>query len=225
MLKKTPSAIIFDLDGTLVDSALDLTASLNYVLKKAGRQAIDIEHVRNMVGQGARALIVKGFSHTGTLPTDSEIDVLLTEYLDYYFDHISAQTVLFDGLEEVLKSLKQQNIPMAVCTNKVSKLSNALLKNLEIDHYFSAVTCGDSFDFKKPDPRHLLKTCKMIGVDPSKAIMVGDSKIDIDTAIAANIPSIAVSFGYSEIAISALGADMVIDHYDQFMDAAAKLIP
>lgn len=225
MFKNKPSAIIFDLDGTLVDSAIDLTASLNYVLELAGRDKIELSAVRQMVGQGARALIIKGFSHSGSLPAEHQIDEILQQYLDHYLLNISAGTIVFDGAMEILEKLKHHNIPIGICTNKLSKMSHALLNELNIDHYFSSICCGDTFDYKKPDPRHLLSTCQMMGVDPKYAIMVGDSASDINGALAANIPVIAVSFGYTDIPVKELGADIIIDHYGEFVDAVNKIIP
>ncbi len=219
MLNKKPTAVIFDLDGTLVDSALDLTATLNHLLRINGRETIDNSVVRHMVGEGARALIIKGFSHTGDLPSEDKLDEIFEEYLNYYLANVSVETVMFDGVLNVLNKLQAQGIPMAVCTNKITELTHALLKSLEIDHFFSAITCGDSFDYKKPDPRHLYSTCDMMNVDPTGAIMVGDSASDVNSAIAANMPVIGVSFGYTAIPMRELGPNIVIDHFDEFIEA------
>ena len=223
MLKNKPNAVIFDLDGTLVDSALDLTATLNHILKKHGRETIDNSVVRHMIGEGARALIVKGFSHTGSLPTDAEIDIIFEDYLDYYLANVSVETVMFEGLTDVLAKLHEQNIPMAVCTNKIEQLTLLLLKDMNIDYYFSAITCGDSFDYKKPDPRHLFSTCDLMNVDPARTIMVGDSASDINAALNANMPVIGVTFGYTAIPMQELGASAVIEHYNEFMPTLERL--
>ncbi|MDA0707801.1 MAG: phosphoglycolate phosphatase [Proteobacteria bacterium] len=221
--KRLPSAVIFDLDGTLVDSALDLTAALNHILNQEGRISIENDLIHHMVGQGARALIIKGMDHTGTVPDDKEIDRILQNYLDYYLANITTKTVTFDGVEAVLSALKEMKIPLGVCTNKVTNLTVSILKGLNIEHYFDAVTCGDSFTYRKPDPRHLLSTCKMINADPGYAIMVGDSANDIDAATDANMSTIGVTFGYTPIPMDQLGADHIIDHYSEFMIAMRKI--
>lgn len=219
MLKNKPSAILFDLDGTIADTALDLSATLNHILLKNGRSEIDHTLVRNMVGQGAKALIIKGFSHTGETPSDELVDALFEEYLSYYLEHISDETVVFEGGIEMLEILKKQNIPLAICTNKNIELTHALLKDLKIDHYFDAVTCGDSFQFKKPDPRHPIETCKLMNADPAHAIMVGDSINDIAAGNNANMLTVGVSFGYTETPVRDLSPDIIIDHFNEFFDA------
>ncbi|MDA9180558.1 HAD hydrolase-like protein, partial [Emcibacteraceae bacterium] len=166
MLKNKPSAILFDLDGTVADTALDLSATLNYILKQNGRDEIENNLIRNMVGQGAKALILKGFSHTGSAPSEDQLDILLDQYLEYYLSHISDKTEIFPGTLELLDILKSQNINIAICTNKNIELTHTLLEDLKIKHYFNAITCGDSFEFKKPDPRHLYETCKLMNADP-----------------------------------------------------------
>lgn len=219
MLKNKPSAILFDLDGTIADSALDLAATLNHLLTSAGRRPIDSALVRNMVGEGAKALLIKGFEHNGETPSEELVDDLFNQYLDYYTAHICVETVLFPGALGMLDSLKSMDIPLAICTNKLTSLSNLLLKELEIDHYFSAVGCGDSFEFKKPDPRHLYATCEMLGAEPARAIMVGDSINDIAAGVKANMKTIGVTFGYTEIPMSELGAHITIDHFGELIPA------
>lgn len=219
MLKNKPSAIIFDLDGTIADTALDLSATLNHILKQNGRDEIENSLIRNMVGQGAKALILKGFSHTGDIPTEKHLDILFDQYLKYYLNHISDKTKIFPGAIELLENLKNHNIKIAICTNKNIELTHALLKDLKIKHYFDAITCGDSFNFKKPDPKHLIETCKLMNVDPIKAIMVGDSINDISAGNSAKMLTVGVTFGYTETPVSKLGPDIIIDHFDQFIDA------
>lgn len=219
MLKTKPSAILFDLDGTIADTALDLSATLNHLLTMAGRDPIDHSLVRHMVGQGAKALIMKGFSHTGDTPDEYEMDALFDQYLEYYSAHIADKTVLFPGALKTLTSLKTQDIPLAICTNKNIELTHALLDELKIDHFFSAVTCGDSFPFKKPDPKHLTATCDLMDADPAQAIMVGDSINDISAGLAAGMLTVGVTFGYTEKPVQEFGPDIVIDHFDEFFDA------
>lgn len=219
MLKNRPSAILFDLDGTVADTALDLSATLNHLLAQNDREQIDHALIRNMVGQGAKALIIKGFTHTGKAPDTLEVNALFDQYLDYYSNHIADETTLFPGVINLFDQLKSQNIPLAICTNKNIELTHSLLKTLKIDHYFDAVTCGDSFPYKKPDPRHLNATCALMDADPTAAIMVGDSINDIDAAKAANLLSIGVTFGYTETSMADLAPDIIIDHFDGFIDA------
>jgi len=219
MLENKPSAILFDLDGTIADSAPDLAATLNHLLMNAGRQPIEYALVRNMVGEGAKALLIKGFTHNGETPSEKLVDDLFKEYLDYYMAHICVETVLFPGVLNMLDSLKSMDIPLAICTNKLASLTNSLLDDLYIDHYFSAVACGDSFDFKKPDPRHLYATCELLGAEPSTAIMVGDSINDVAAGKNANMKTIGVTFGYTEIPMSELGADITIEHFDELLPA------
>lgn len=219
MLKKIPSAILFDLDGTIADTALDLSKTLNHLLIQAGRDQIDHSLVRNMVGQGAKALIMKGFSHTGDAPDDDDLDRLFDQYLEYYLQHIADETVLFHGTLSMLDQLKAQDIPLAICTNKNIELTHALLAEMKIAHFFDAVTCGDSFPYKKPDPRHLISTCAQMNADPDHAIMVGDSVNDIAAGLAANMLTVGVTFGYTEKPVQEFGPHIVIDHFDQFFDA------
>lgn len=218
-----PSAVIFDLDGTLVDSARDLTQSLNHVLKLAGRPAMNISQVRHMVGDGARALIIKGFSETGSVPESSEIDVIQATFLDFYHANITDQTIVFPGALNVIKQLTALNIPLGLCTNKALKLSEKLIQEIGLAPYFSAVTGGDSFDYRKPDPRHLTATLDRMKAAPDRAIMVGDSSSDIIAAQRAEIPVIGVSFGYTKVPITSLSPDTIIDHFDDFFPALQKL--
>ncbi|VAV88120.1 Phosphoglycolate phosphatase [hydrothermal vent metagenome] len=214
-----PSAIIFDLDGTLVDSAPDLCGALNHVLRQAGRPEMDIARVRHMVGDGARALIIKGFSTSGDLPDANGINAILQDFLDFYLDNITAQTVIFPGALNVLKKLAEMNIPLGLCTNKAIKLTTKLMAESGLSGYFSAIIGGDSFDYCKPDPRHLTSTLNDMKASPDGAVMVGDSINDILAAKAAGIPVICASFGYSKTPIATLNPDAIFDHYDTFFDA------
>jgi len=223
LMSSSPSAIIFDLDGTLVDSARDLTGALNHVLRQARRPKIDISKVRDMVGDGAKALIIKGFSETGSLPSEADMPIIWQDFLDYYLENITRETIVFPGALSVIKELKAKNIPMGLCTNKVIKLTHKLMTEIGLADYFSAIVGGDSFDYRKPDPRHITSTLEQMQCDPTRAIMVGDSANDIIAAQKANIPVIAVSFGYSKDPVSTLNPDVVIDHYDQFLEKMSRI--
>ncbi len=223
MLNNKPSAVLFDLDGTIADTALDLAATLNHLLTTSGRNEIHHDRVRNMVGEGARALIIKGFEYNNEELTDQEVEVLHDEYINYYRSHIADKTVLFPNVFITLETLVRQNIPLAICTNKSIELTHLLLKQLKIFDLFTAVTCGDSFAYKKPDPRHLITTCKLMKADPKQAIMVGDSINDIDAAKRANMLSVGVSFGYTLTPIDELSPNIIINHFNEFFDALNKV--
>ena len=216
MLNNKPSAVLFDLDGTIADTALDLAATLNHLLITSGRNEIHHDRVRNMVGEGARALIIKGFEYNNEELTDQEVEVLHDEYINYYRSHIADIT---------LETLVRQNIPLAICTNKSIELTHLLLKQLKIFDLFTAVTCGDSFAYKKPDPRHLITTCKLMKADPKQAVMVGDSINDIEAAKRANMLSVGVSFGYTLTPINELSPNIIINHFNEFFDALNKVKP
>ena len=225
MLNNKPSAVLFDLDGTIADTALDLAATLNHLLTTSGRNEIHHDRVRNMVGEGARALIIKGFEYNNEELTDQEVEVLHDEYINYYRSHIADKTVLFPNVFITLETLVRQNIPLAICTNKSMELTHLLLKQLKIFDFFTAVTCGDSFAYKKPDPRHLITTCKLMKADPKQAVMVGDSINDIEAAKKANMLSVGVSFGYTLTPINELSPNIIINHFNEFFDALNKVKP
>lgn len=202
--------IIFDLDGTLIDSAPDLHAATNHVLKSIGRDTVSLDQVRHMVGYGALRLIELGLEATGD-PEEYSAEDLRPTFLQYYGDNITTHTTLFDGALDMMTHFKNEGIELGLCTNKPIALTEPILNNLGIRELFSAVSGGDSFDFKKPDPRHIFETArKMTGEGP--ALMVGDSRPDIEAAKAANMPAIAVSFGYSQMPIQDLSPDVIIDH-------------
>ncbi len=215
----SPSTIIFDLDGTLVDSARDLSSALNHVLRHNKRPEIDLDNVRHMVGDGAKALIIKGFTETGTLPNENELKGILEEFLKFYSKNIAQKTIIFPGAINILKKLSNQGIPLGLCTNKVMSLTTKLVNEIGLVDYFDVIVGGDSFDWQKPDPRHISSTLEMLGCDAKKAIMVGDSSNDILAARKAGLKSICVSFGYSKVPVAQLEPDAIIDHYDDFFNA------
>ena len=200
--------ILFDLDGTLVDSAYDLHAATNHVLTHVGRKTVSLEQVRHMVGFGAKRLIELGLEATGGREAHEAAD-LLPVFLSYYRAHIADGTRIFPHGVEMLKDLKSKGFALAVCTNKPLSLTRPLLQHLDLAPYFEAVTGGDSFGFKKPDPRHLLETAKLLPGD-GPFLMVGDSINDIAAARGAGAPSVAVDFGYTDIPPAELGADHLI---------------
>lgn len=222
-MSNKPSAIIFDLDGTLVDSARDLSAALNHVLIQAGRPEIPLSRVRNMVGNGAKAMIVKGFSETGDLPDGQELEAILQDFLDYYAENVTRRTVIFPGALDVIKKLVDQGIPLGLCTNKALKLTEKLITEIGLSNYFTTIVGGDSFDYCKPDPRHITSTVERMNCPVNRAIMVGDSANDVLAAKAAGMPVICVSFGYSQTPIPDLEPDYILDHYDDFFNALTEV--
>ncbi len=216
-------AVVFDLDGTLVDTAPDLTRSLNAVLAGVGRAAVAEDRVRHLIGLGARRLIERGLETTGGGLDGTGVDELLARFLDHYKAHIADHSRPFPGAREVLETLRGQGIKLAICTNKSEALARRLLEALDLLSWFPVVIGGDSLARRKPDPEPLLAAIAGLGADPASAVMVGDSDTDMRTARAARVPVIAVSFGYTETPASALGADAVVDRLDELPDTLARL--
>ena len=200
---KQKFTILFDLDGTLVDTAPDLMLAHNHVMRKFGYPTKSTEDIRNLVGKGAGALIgrsiwgqaKKEFSKV----IDEKIkDEMVKEFVNFYGKNIVNESTLINGVKEFLKWCKEQNISMAVCTNKQEHLSNDLLKKIGIYDFFEYVAGSDTFDYCKPDPRHLSSVVEILDGDVKKTIMIGDSETDANAAKAAEIPVILLENGYTE---------------------------
>ncbi|MDB3919447.1 HAD-IA family hydrolase [Candidatus Pelagibacter sp.] len=200
---KQKFTILFDLDGTLVDTAPDLMLAHNHVMRKFGYPTKSTQDIRNLVGKGAGALIgrsiwgqaKKEFSKV----LDEKIkDEMIKEFVDYYGKNIKNESTLITGVKDFLIWCKEQNISMAVCTNKQEYLSNDLLKKIGIYDFFEYVAGSDTFDYCKPDPRHLTNVVEILDGDIKKTIMIGDSETDANAAKAAEIPVILLENGYTE---------------------------
>ncbi|MBS4048720.1 MAG: phosphoglycolate phosphatase [Alphaproteobacteria bacterium] len=219
----TRKAILFDLDGTLVDTAPDLAAATDHALVQAGRPAIGLESVRSMVGDGARALIEKGFRASGGMPAPDVFEAAFNDFMVYYGRHIAQTSRPFPGVATCLAALAEQGYALAVCTNKPEALSRSLLDQLGLSGFFGAVVGGDSLLVRKPDPGHIRGTLDKLGTAFSWAAMVGDSANDVNAAKAAGLPCVVVSFGYTQIAPKDLGGDRLIDHFSELPDALVAL--
>lgn len=216
--------ILFDLDGTLADTALDLTATMNVVLARHGRPEVPHHAVRDMVGGGARKIMERGFAYSGEPAPEALLDRLFEEFLDHYGQHLADHTRVFDGLVPALEALEARGCRLGVVTNKVEHLSLEVLRLLGLSRFFPVVIGGDTLPVKKPDPAPLLEAVARLGGDPACAVMVGDSPFDIDAARNAGFASIAVSFGYSHVPPAEMGADMLIHHFDEFLAALDALL-
>jgi phosphoglycolate phosphatase len=218
------ATIVFDLDGTLVHTAPDLAAATSHALGLAGVPPVSVGELLQFVGHGSRAMLDAGLRMHGKTLSESEMIRLHDAFLDYYAANISALSRPFNGVVEVLDELAAGGARLAVCTNKMENLSKLLLKNLGLARRFACIAGRDTFDVFKPAPGHLTKTIAAAGGATERAVMVGDSEVDIATAIAAGIPSIAVTFGYTTQPIRDLGASAVIDHYRDFMEALSGIL-
>ena len=200
---KQKFTILFDLDGTLVDTAPDLMHAHNHVMKKFGYPTKSTEQIRNLVGQGAGAMLgrsiwgqaKKEFSKVNDEKVKKE---MVSEFVDFYGKNIINESTLINGVKEFLKWCKEENISMAVCTNKQEYLSNDLLRKIGIYDYFEYVAGSDTFDYCKPDPRHLTTVVEILDGDLKKTIMIGDSETDANAAKSAEIPMILLKDGYTE---------------------------
>lgn len=212
--------VAFDLDGTLVDTAPDLTAALNHALAALGRPPVPSESVRYMVGHGARALLTKGLAATGG-GDEALVEAGFPIFLDHYAAHIADGSRPYAGLEAALDALAADGVALAVCTNKLEGLAHALLDALGWGERFAAVIGGDTLPVRKPDPAPLLEAIARGGGGP--AAYVGDSITDTLTAKAAGVPCVAVTFGFSDRPAEELGADLLIDRFDDLLPALARL--
>jgi phosphoglycolate phosphatase len=221
----TAPAIIFDLDGTLIDTAPDLIDTLNFVFARHGLRPMAYDAARAMIGGGAKRMIERGLNAEGIECPPADFDRLYAAFVDYYAAHLADRSRPFPGLETALDTLAARGFRLAVCTNKLEWLSVRLLDRLGLASRFSAICGQDTFGVQKPNPEILRRTVARVGGTMQRAVMVGDSAIDIHTARAADVPVVAVDFGYSEVPIVQLGADRTIGHFDDLAAAVLALLP
>ena len=216
--------VVFDLDGTLVDTAPDLINALNFILAREGLAPVPLHAARNMIGAGARKLLERGLELEGRNVSLAELDRLTDDFIGYYAEHIADASRPFDGLEAALDDLTRQGYRFAVCTNKLEWLSRRLLDRLNLSPRFSAICGADTFGVSKPDPAILRQTVARAGAELSSAIMVGDAGPDVGVARRAGVPVICVSFGYTEVPVADLKPDVVIDHMRELRTAIESLM-
>ena len=209
---------IFDLDGTLVDTAPDFKNSLNYMLNEINEEPIQLDEIRNLVGYGARELIRRTVLSKGIEHDDKKINEMLKTFLLHYTHNIDDDSVLFDNVKNVLFFLKKKNIKLAVCTNKMEKLSNLLLEKLGILHLFDFLAGGDSYQKSKPDPFPLIKICENLNISTSESIMIGDSITDLKSGHSAGMPVVLMEYGYTENVEIYNDADLVIKNFSKLKD-------
>jgi phosphoglycolate phosphatase len=217
-------ALIFDLDGTLVDTAPDLLGATNAVLEAAGRAPMDTASLRHMVGFGAKSLIAQAMAATGAPAADTDMERWLTIFMDHYRIHLADFSRPFPGVVETLQRLKTDGARMGVLTNKPAELTGPLLEGLGLAGYFAAVYGAGRKSYTKPDPRIFHDVVKDLNAEAGgAAVMIGDSITDLSTARAAGAPCILMSYGYTPVPASELGADMVLDDFRALPQALTRL--
>lgn len=217
--------IVFDLDGTLAETAPDIMATLNHLLAGEGLRPMPLASARELVGAGARALIERAFRASGVALEPWRLDRLFAAFLTHYLDNIAVGSHLYPGVARALESLAEAGFALAVCTNKPEPHSKALIRALGVETRFRFIAGRETFGFCKPDPRHLTETIRLAGGENGRAIMIGDSKTDVDTARNAGIPVIGVTFGYTNVPMAELSPDLVIEHFDRLQTAVESLLP
>jgi phosphoglycolate phosphatase len=215
--------VVFDLDGTLVDTAPDLINALNFILDREGLPPVPLHAARNMIGAGARKLIERGLELEGRSMSVEDVTRLTGDFIDYYAAHIADASRPFEGLESALDDLSAHGYRFAVCTNKLEWLSKRLLDRLGLSSRFAAICGADTFGVSKPDPAILRQTVARAGGQLASAIMVGDAGPDIGVARRAGVPVIGVEFGYTDVPIADLKPDRLIGHFRDLPGAVESL--
>jgi phosphoglycolate phosphatase len=216
--------VVFDLDGTLVDTAPDLISALNFVLDREGMPPVPLKSARMLIGAGVRKLLERGLEVDGRHASVEDINRLTDVFIEYYAAHIADASRPFDGLESALDDLEAQGYRFAVCTNKLEWLSKLLLDRLGLSARFAAICGADTFGISKPDPAILQQTVARAGGQLSTTIMVGDAGPDIGVARRAGVPVIGVEFGYTDVPIADLKPDRLIGHMSELPAAVEGLM-
>lgn len=221
----TPALVVFDLDGTLLDTHADLIDSLNHTIASIGLAPVSYDDLTHLVGHGAKVMIERACKLHGHPLTEDESGPLLQRFIAHYSSTMPGHTKPYPGLIAAMENLKANGFTLAVCTNKLESLARTLIEALGLTHYFAAITGGDTFPVRKPDARHLLGTIEKAGGTPARSIMVGDSFNDIAVAKNAAVASVGVPFGYSDVPIESLEPTRIIQHFDELTpDFADALI-
>jgi phosphoglycolate phosphatase len=215
--------IVFDLDGTLVDTAPDLISTLNLILAREGLTPVAYDDARRLIGGGARGMIERAVTEEGRDCSKAELDRMFGAFVEHYAAHIADRSRPFPHVEAALVQLADAGHRLAVCTNKLEWLSVRLLDTLDLSRHFAAICGQDTFGVMKPNPEILRRTILRVGGDPAAAIMVGDSGTDVRTSRAATVPVIAVDFGYSEVPIATLQPDRIIGSFAELAAAVGEI--
>ena len=216
--------VVFDLDGTLVDTAPDLIHATNHVLKSLGFAAVGSELLRPWISYGAKRMIIEGLAYSGQDASEADLDHLLERFLEHYAANIAFESRPFPGAVPALDRLLTHGTRLAICTNKRENLSRSLLDQLGLTKRFAAIAGRDTLPHAKPHPAHLRGAVTMAGGDLARTVMVGDSEVDIATAKAAHVPIVGVTFGYTQVPVERLSPDAVIGHFDQLEETVARLL-
>lgn len=217
--------IVFDLDGTLIDTAPDLVETLNVIFAREGFAPLPYEMARNFVGGGAKAMITRGLATMDHAVSSERLEKLFVDFIAHYSEHIADRSRPFPGLLDALDDLAERGCRFAVCTNKLEGLSLRLLDEFKLSGRFLAICGQDTFGVQKPDPEILHRTVTAAGGTLGQSVMIGDSNTDIRTARAAGVPIVAVAFGYSERPIAEFNPDRVISHFSELPGAITALSP
>ncbi len=223
MIASRFDTVVYDLDGTLIDSAKDMQIAVSRVLADHGLPAVTEDDVRIFMGQGSKVTMGKAFAKHGRPLPDEALTEVTREFVRYYEADPTSHTTAFAGVAEVVAKFGRMGLAQGVCTNKFEKPSRMILGHLNLMPPISDVAGADSFPVRKPDPRHILMLLERMGRDPRRAVMVGDSTHDAEAARGAGIPAVLVSWGYTAKPARELGADAVIDRFDALPDALSAL--
>ncbi len=216
--------IVFDLDGTLVETAPDLHRATNEIMRQEGLAEVDLPKIRAFVGQGAKALIKRGAALSDVTFSEEKLDQLTQQFIDIYQSDIAAKSYLYKNVEAALDALESEGAQFCVCTNKKTHLAIKLLETLNIAERFKSIVGADAATHKKPHQQHYLQAIEEAKGNPQKSIMIGDSISDVGAARNAGAPVVIVSFGYTDIAPRDLGPDAIIDNYSELVDTIRSIV-
>jgi len=223
------NCLVFDLDGTLVDTAPDLMMAHNYVMKKYGYKEKPIESIRHLAGRGAAAMLIRSIDSQGNLIKNNPIDAnthqqMTDDFINYYRQNISGHSQLRKNVISLLDWCKEKEIICAICTNKREDLAIKLLKEINIYKYFDFIAGADTFDFRKPDPKHLTEILDILQIDKKNSIMLGDSETDANTAKAAKVYFVLIKDGYTEKSLDSIYHDHLIDDFENVKEIASNYL-
>jgi phosphoglycolate phosphatase len=219
------ATIVFDLDGTIADTAGDLIDAANAALIAEGLPPADAEAIRRGVGYGAKAMLQAALASTGEAADAARLERLASRLVAHYEEHIAVKTRFFPGFLETARGLRHRGAKLALCTNKRERLMTRLLAALDAADFFDAQAGRDTFPFHKPDPRHIVELVSRAGGSLTRAIMVGDAEADVAAAKGARIPVVAVRFGYAAVPPEQLGADAVLDRFEELPALVETFLP